>query len=277
MAVLLSLVAAMSYGLADFLGGFAAKRLNLWSVALVAELGSAVCIAGYALSTGGFPTPADLGWGVLAGVANGVGTAFLYRGLSTGRMGVVAPVSGVGSATLPVLVGLASGELLPLVVWTGILLALPGIWLVSRTPPSRAELLGRSGLMDGVLAGIGFGATFVALAQVPERAGFLPLAVNQVVAGIAIVGVALAFREPWVPRRWAVAFGVVPGLLAGLATALFQVAAQSGYLSVAAVVTSLYPAFTVILAATVLREHVHRSQGAGLILCLVAIAMVASG
>ena len=276
-AVLLSLGAALGYGLADFLGGFASKRLNMWSVALVAELAGAACVTAYALATGGSPTGADYGWGVLAGLANGFGTAFLYRGLTTGRMGVVAPVSGVGTGALPVLVGFATGERLALLVWVGILTALPAIWLVSRTPPAKAELLGRSGLLDGVLAGAGFGATFVALAQIPHEAGFLPLALNQVVAAGVIVAVATAFREPWVPRTWRVAVGVVPGVLAGAATALFQVASQTGFLTVAAVITSLYPAFTVVLAAWVLREHIHKSQTVGLALCFTAIALVASG
>ncbi len=131
--------------------------------------------------------------------------------------------------------------------------------------------------MDGVLAGLGFGALFAALAQIPEEAGFLPLAANQLVAGAAVVAVAVALRQDWVPRsRWALG-GAISGALGALATGLFQVATHHGYLSVAAVITSLYPAFTVLLAALVLREKVHGAQAAGLALCAAAVVLVAAG
>jgi drug/metabolite transporter (DMT)-like permease len=214
---------------------------------------------------------------VVAGLGNGFGTAFLYRGLSSGRMGVVAPVSGVGAALVPVVVGVLTGERPEVLVWLGILVAVPGIWLVSREPTSAAAGGLGSGLTDGVLAGLGFGTLFVALAQIPEEAGFLPLALNQVVAGLAIVAVATALRSPWVPREPAALAGVVSGALGALATGSFLVATHSGYLTVTAVITSLYPAFTVVLAASVLREHVHRAQAFGLGLCAVAIALVATG
>ena len=141
------------------------------------------------LVTGGSPTAVDLAWGVVAGVGNGFGTAFLYRGLSSGRMGVVAPVSGVGAAVLPVVVGVATGERPRTLVW--LRAAAPcrasGWWPVSR-PRARP---GGTGLTDGVLAGLGFGSLFAALAQIPEEAGFLPLALNQLVAAVAIAVVAV--------------------------------------------------------------------------------------
>jgi drug/metabolite transporter (DMT)-like permease len=171
-----------------------------------------------------------------------------------------------------------TGERPGTAVWTGVVLALPAIWLVSREPTAvPGGAAGPSGVVDGVLAGLGFGVLLAALAQVPAEAGFLPLALNQAVAGVAIVLVALALRQDAVPRsRWALG-GLLSGVLGALATGLFQVATQQGYLSVAAVITSLYPAFTVLLAALVLRETVHRTQGVGLGLCAVAVVLVAAG
>ena len=279
MTVLLSLFAALSYGLGDFNGGVFAKRGGPWAVSLVTQLSATVIVLVVALVDGGDPGSADLAWAVLAGAANGFGTAFLYRGLASGRMGVVAPVSGVGAVLVPVAVGVVTGERPEATVWIGILLAVPAIWLVSREPGTTVagSAPGRSGLIDGVLAGLGFGALFAALGQIPEEAGFLPLALNQVVAAGVIVVVAMALRQDWVPRnRWALG-GVVSGALGALATGLFQVASHHGYLSVAAVITSLYPAFTVLLAALFLRERVHRTQGAGLALCAVAVVLVAAG
>ena len=160
-------------------------------------------------------------------------------------------------------------------------LALPAIWLVSREPSTAVDGTspGGSGVLDGVLAGLGFGALFAALAQIPEEAGFLPLALNQLVGR----------RRDRAGRRWRCARTGCPrsrwalgGVVSGAARrawrpGLFQVATHHGYLSVAAVITSLYPAFTVLLAALVLREHVHRAQALGLALCAASVALVAAG
>jgi len=279
MTVLLSLLAAAAYGLGDFNGGIFSKRASAWAVSLVACLSSTVLVLGAVLVTGGDPTSGDMAYGLLAGLGNGFGTAFLYRGLASGRMGVVAPVSGVGAVVVPVAVGVATGERPDPMVWLGVVLALPAIWLVSREPVRRLDepAAPGSGLVDGVLAGLGFGVLFAALGQIPEDAGFLPLALNQLVGAGVVVLVALALRQDWVPHnRWALG-GVVSGSLGALATGLFQVATQQGYLSVAAVITSLYPAFTVLLAALVLREQVHRTQAFGLALCAAAVTLVALG
>jgi len=276
-SILLSLLAAASYGLGDFNGGVFSRRGGPWAVSLMAQLGGTVLVVVVALGLGGSPTTTDLAWALAAGVANGFGTAFLYRGLSSSRMGVVAPVSGVGAVLVPVAVGVVTGERPDPLVWIGVLIALPAIWLVSREPADGPALGAGSGLTDGVLAGLGFGTLFATLAQIPEDAGFLPLALNQLVAGFAIVVVALALRQDWVPRNRYALGGVISGGLGALATGLFLVATQHGYLAVAAVITSLYPAFTVLLAALVLREHVHRTQALGLALCAGAVVLVAAG
>ena len=192
-------------------------------------------------------------------------------------MGVVAPVSGVGAAVIPVVVAVLLGERPEALVWIGIAArrSRPSGWWPVTQPGHGGGSPG--GVVDGALAGAGFGFLFVALAQVDEDAGLLPLAVNQAVACLVIVLVATALRQPWRPtapgRR-----GPGGGLpRAPLATVCFLLATREGYLSIASVVTSLYPAFTVILAATLLREHVHRAQAAGLLLCAVAVTLVAAG
>jgi drug/metabolite transporter (DMT)-like permease len=274
--VLLSLLAAASYGLADFNGGYVAKRVSAWTVALAAQAGGAVATLVVALPAGGRPSGADLAWALLAGVGNGFGTAFLYRGLAAGRMGVVAPVSGVGAALLPVIVGVSIGERPSALVWVGIAAAFPAIWFVSREPVAT-KVVGSSGVMDGVLAGLGFGTLFVALSRVSDDAGLLPLALNQAVGGLAIIAVAMSMRQPWLPREGRAALGVVSGVLGAVATGLFMVASRDGNLTVTAVIVSLYPAFTVLLAALLLRERVHGTQAAGLALCAVSVALVAAG
>jgi uncharacterized membrane protein len=279
-SVLLSLLTALAYGLADFAGGLSAKRASPWSVALVAQAAGTLLLLPVGLTVGGSPSGTDLAWGAAAGIGNGFGTAFLYRGLSSGRMGVVAPVSGVGAAVLPVVVGVVLGERPALLVWIGILLALPAIWLVAREPATVAREQGSSvasGPLDGILAGAGFGAFFVALAQVDPDAGLLPLTANQVMAMPVIVVVAMFLHQPWVPRERASLGGLVAGALGASATLCFLLASREGYLSVTAVLASLYPAFTVLLAALVLREHIHRAQAVGLALCAVAVVLVVAG
>ena len=285
MSVVLALFSALAYGLSDFVGGLVSRRTAAWPVAVVAQLSSTLCTALIALFVAGSPTGQDFLWALLAGVASGTGTGFLYRGLAAGRMSVVAPVSGVGAALVPVLAGTLGGERLSLVVWIGIAAALPGIWLVSSTAeelpesggvhPARASLA--EGLLDGVLAGLGFGFLFAALGQIPDGAGLWPLALTQVVSVPTVVVLATVLGASWVPRPRATWWAAVAGPLGATATGAFLLASQSGYLTIAGVLSSLYPATTVLLAALVLKEHIHRAQGVGLGLCALAVGLVAGG
>jgi drug/metabolite transporter (DMT)-like permease len=284
MAILLALYSALAYGLSDFVGGLVSRRVSAWPVAVVGQLSATACTALVALFVSGEPTGRDFAWAALAGVGSGTGTGFLYRGFASGRMSVVAPVSAVGAAVVPVLAGFLGGERLSLVVWAGIALALPGIWLVSSTAeelppdgpaPSRASLA--EGVVDGILAGLGFGVLFAALGQVPEEAGLWPLALAQVVSLPAVVVLATALGAAWLPRRRYTWWALLAGPLGASATGAFLLATQGGYLTVAGILASLYPATTVVLAALVLHEKVHRAQGIGLGLCALAIAFVAGG
>lgn len=282
MAILLALYSALAYGLSDFVGGLVSRHVSAWPVAVVGSLSATACTVAVAFFVEGSPTSADLLWALLAGVGSGVGSGFLYRGFAAGRMGVVAPVSAVGAALVPVAAGALGGERLSLVVWTGIALALPGIWLVSSSGEElpegevpRASLA--EGVLDGALAGLGFGVLFAALGQVPEQAGLWPLALAQAVSLPAVVLLAVSLGAPWLPRRRRTWWALLAGPLGASATLAFLLAAQLGYLTVAGILTALYPAATVLLAALVLHEKVHRAQGVGLGLCAVAIGLVAGG
>lgn len=294
MAVLLSLVAALCYGTSDFVGGLVSRRTSPWPVAALTGAGGFGGATVLALALPGHPAYGDLAWGALAGVGSGAGGGFLYRGLAAGRMGVVAPVSAVGAALLPVVAGLIGGERPGGLVWVGVALAFPGIWLVSREPSPVADSSGApdlsdasdasrvsgrapGGVGDGLLAGLGFGLLFVAIGQVPAAAGFWPLAASQGTGLVVVVVIALALGHSPVPTRASELGGLVAGVLASAAVLCFLLATQTGLLTVAAVVTSLYPAFTVLLAALALHERIHRTQGVGLALSAVAVALVAGG
>lgn len=298
MAVLLALGAALAYGLSDFIGGVASRRTSVWPVAFTACLGAALGTVVLALFVPGDPTGAHFAWGLLGGVGSGIGTAFLYRGFSRGRMGVVAPVSAVGAALLPAVLAVATGERPTVIAWLGILIALPGIWLVAREPqpalepgleaeleagqeaggpPATRGPVVAEGLLDGVLAGLGFGLLFAALGQVPEDAGFWPVVGAQLVSLAAVAAAAWTLGGNPTPRRGGDWWGLSAGGFATLAVVGFMLARQAGLLSIAAVLTSLYPAATVLLATLVLREPLHRAQSVGLVLCAVCVVCVALG
>lgn len=275
-AIVLSLVSALAYGVSDFLGGIFSKRAAAWQVAVVGQTSSGVFSLAAALVLGGSPTAHDLTFGALAGIGGGFGAAFLYRGLSTARMGVVAPISAVGAALLPVAVGVATGDRPSGTVVLGVVLAVPAIALISRVV-DRSGATHRSGVSDGVLAGIGFGLLFVFLGQVGDDAGLLPMAMSQVASVASVIGTALLLRQAWVPRDRAAWAAVTMGPLGATAQGCFLYATHEGLLSVVSVIASLYPAATVVLAAALLREKIHRWQGIGLVTAALAVALVAAG
>jgi drug/metabolite transporter (DMT)-like permease len=278
-AVALAVLGAVAYGVSDLIGGLASRRTSVWPVALLACVGAFLSAVLLAFVLPGDPRTQDVVWGLVAGLGSGAGTAFLYRGLAAGRMGVVAPVSGVGATVIPVLIGVLGGERPAVLVWCGIIAALPGIWLVSREESGAlGDPVGTdSGLLDGVLAGVGFGVLFAALGQIPASAGYWPFAANQLTSVLSVTAACVVLGGNPVPRRATQWWGLVSGVLAAAAGLGFLLATHRGLLSVSAVLVSLYPAFTVLLASLVLRERIHRVQGAGLALCGVAVVLVAAG
>ena len=284
MSVLLALGSAIAYGTSDFIGGLVSRRASAWAVAVVVQLASALSLAVVAAFAEGSPTSADFAWTALAGVGSGAGVGFLFRGLANGQMSVVAPLSAVGAALVPVTVGLVSGERPG--PWTslGIAAALPGIWLVAageKAPVLAAPRPGapgavRSGVIDGLLAGLGFGFMFTALGQVSPEAGLWPLTLCQAVSAAAAAGLATLLGGPWRPDRssWR---ALPAGPLGALAVLCFQLAIQDGLLSVSSVLAALYPAATILLAMLLLRERVKPSQAVGLVLCGLTVGLVALG
>ncbi len=287
-AVLFALFSASAYGLSDFLGGVLSRKGSAWPVAVAGQVSAALCTSAVALFAGGHPSSGHFAWAVLAGVGTAVGTGFLYRGLASGRMGVVAPISAVGTALVPVVVGIATGDRLSWIVYLGVAAALPGLWLVStaatstdstpRVPnpdahgPSRA-----AGLRDGGAAGLGFGVLLVALGQVPSGAGLWPLAACQATSVPVLIAIAVGLRAAWKPGDRASRLALLTGPIGTLATAAFLLAAQHGYLAVAGIITSLYPASTILLATAILHERIQLLQAIGLGLCGIAVACVAAG
>ncbi|MGC7101841.1 EamA family transporter [Amycolatopsis lurida] len=211
--ILLALSSALAYGAADFIGGVGSRRHSSWQVVLVGQVAGALVMLVAGLLLPGRPATSDFAWALLAGVGSATGSIFLFRGLARGRMGLVAPISAVGAAVLPVLVGVALGERPSWLVWVGVLAALPGIWLVSRETTSDRPAHTRGAVFDGAIAGVGFGVLFIALAQISADAGLLPLATNQLIGAILTVLAAAGLRQRWRPRRGVVGWGNASGVL----------------------------------------------------------------
>lgn len=279
MAVLLALVSAGAYGLSDFLGGLFSRRVSAWPVAVVGQTSSTVCAFAAAVVVGGTVAPADWWWGAAAGAGGGLGTAFLYRGFATGKMSVVAPISALGSAVVPVAAGLIGGDRPTALAWVGIVFAMPAIYLISRMDDNAVDVADGHGdaVVDGILAGLGFGSMFAMFGQIGSDAGLYPLVLTQLTSVGAIIVTAVALRQSWVPRQRESWKALSMGPLGTTATAAFLLATHLGLLSIVSVIAALYPALTVLLAASVLREHIHRAQAIGLGLAALAVSLVAVG
>jgi drug/metabolite transporter (DMT)-like permease len=210
----------------------------------------------------------------LAGLAGVIGLVNLYHGLAVGRMGVVAPITGLLAALLPVSVGILVDGFPAPPVLLGIGLALGAVVLVSRDPVRDGT---RSGVEFGVAAGVGLGTLNLLISQVPEGQLFGSLAVSKVAAA-GLVGLVLLGRSG-VGRVRAAAIPVVAlvGVLDLAGNALFVLAAHAGRLDVAAVLSSLYPVVTVILAVSILQERISQPHLLGIAAALVGIALIASG
>jgi drug/metabolite transporter (DMT)-like permease len=275
--ILLALSSAVAYGAADFIGGVGARRFSSWQIVLVGQVAGAAVMLAASLMLPGRPVPADFAWALLAGVGSATGSIFLYRGLARGQMGLVAPLSAVGAGALPVMAGVALGDRPSWLTWIGMLVALPGIWLVSReTAPDRPVHIRRA-LVDGAVAGVGFGILFIALDQISGDAGLLPLAANQAIGATLTVVAAVGLGQPWRPRRGVIGWGSASGVLGASGTLAFLVAAGATSLGIAGAIASLYPAVTVILAATCIGERVGARQRAGIGICTLAVAAMALG
>lgn len=271
--VTFGLCASLCWGSGDFSGGLASRRASVSSVVVAGYTVGFALMLTLALLTGErFPLPADLIWGGLAGLAGVLGLLAFYSALSIGPMGIAAPVSAVLTAALPVLFSALTAGLPSLLQLVGFVLALLAIGLISRPERSSGP---PKGLGLAVLAGCGFGCFFILLSRISAGSTFWPLAVARLTSvGCLLLVMRLRRQQPMLPGMSVGGLVVLAGVLDAVGNAFFVLAARSGRLDVAAVLSSFYPAATVLLAAFVLRERVTRLQGAGIALVLLAVPLI---
>ncbi len=276
MPVALGLFAALFYGAADFCGGLATKRTSIFAVAIVSQ---AVGFAIILMLVPFFPATAratDFGWGVLAGVCGGVGLALLYHALSIGKMGVVSPITAVLAAILPVIIGVLRGERLSWYQTLGIVIALIAVTLISISvdDTGRREF-STVGVKEAIASGIALGGFYTFLALAGKHAGLYPLVAARVGSVGFLILLALLMRRSMRPAKGTLPLIALAGAIDMTANTLYLLATFAGYLSIAAVLTSLYPASTVLLARFVLNERLQRSQKVGVALALAGVVLIA--
>lgn len=274
-------MAALGYGLSDFVGGIASRRVAALRVVVLSYPVALLMLTVVAAPFGGHvSTPAVL-WGLLSGVAQAFGVWWFYAALGSGPISVVSPLTAILVAGIPVGVGLALGERPGPIALVGVLLALAAVVLVSREATddddTRPHRFTPKVAWLTVGSGVAFGMNFVILHQVPHDAELWPLVFGRLAAAaIVLVAAALTANlvlERGVPLRLALLAGVLD-TIANVATLL---ALQSSMLSLAGVLIALYPAATVVLAIVVLRERVTRWQAIGMVLALASVGMIAAG
>ena len=276
MAVLLALGCAVVYGASDFLGGLASRRTSVFGVVAFSQRAGLVALVALLPWLGGRVGPADLGWGAAAGVAGAAGLVVFFRTLAGGVMSVVAPVTAVTAAAVPVLVGLAGGDRIDLWAALGILLALAAVVLVSAEGGLSALRTARpAGVPPALLAGSMFGLFFVLLDRTSDDTGLTPLVTARLASVALAVGIALVGRKPMRASRPALPLVVASGIGDMSANALFLLATQQpGQLAITGVLASLYPVSTVVLAQVVLRERLAAAQMAGLGTAVAAVVLI---
>jgi drug/metabolite transporter (DMT)-like permease len=277
------LASATSWGAGDFSGGLATKRAPVYTVAAVSKLASLATMLFFAwLRVEQIPSLHVLAWAGAAGVGGAVGLMALYQALAVGVMGVAAPVSAIIAAAMPVVFAALSEGLPTSWQLAGFALAMVAVWFISR--PTEMGLPGgprqTRGLRLATLAGVGFGCFYIFISRARADSVFWPLAASQFITLITVLAVvgalALARRDSAgrLPLD-AVPLMLLAGLLDAGGNAFFLLAEHVGRLDVAAVLASLYPASTVVLARILLNERVSSTQAVGIVAALASIPLIA--
>ncbi len=274
-AVLLGLASALSWGAADFAGGLASKRSRPYQVLFLAEIGGLVPLFVITLLVGEpIPSlPAWL-WSAFSSALGTFGLLILYRALAEGQMSLAAPVSALLAAIVPVMVGVFSQGFPDLVTFSGFGLALVAIWAISQTGDQSQWRIDFHQLRWPFLAGLFFGLYFVLIHQATQQAFFWPLVAARLTGTLIMLAYVGVVGGSPLPERSIWPLAVLGGVLDVGGNVFYILAAHFGRMDVAAVLGSLYPASTVLLAWLLLKEKLSRGQSLGVLFALGAIVLL---
>jgi drug/metabolite transporter (DMT)-like permease len=267
-----SLAAVFFWGTSDFVGGYGARRANAFLLTAIAHVSGLLLMSAVALASHSpFPSGTAVAWALAAGLSGGGALAIFYRALATGRMGLTAPVAAVLGAAIPTVFGMFREGLPQAAQMAGFVLAGVGIWLISRAEDDSPP----EGIGMAALAGIGFAGFYLCIRQAGDGSAFWTAATSKV-SSFALTGlIVLLGRGAREIDRSGIALGVLAGCLDIIGSVLFIRASQTGRLDAAVVLSSLYPAITVLLARLILKEHFTRWKALGMVAALLAVPMIA--
>jgi drug/metabolite transporter (DMT)-like permease len=273
LGIFLALTSAVVWGSGDFSGGLATRRNHQFHVLVLSTLSGIVVLMVFAaLWREALPSLRSNIWAMLAGISGALGIAALYRALSLGNTAIVAPTAAVIGAALPVGFGILTAGMPSALRLAGFVLAFLGIWLVSQTStPRQVEL--RQGFLLACLAGVSFGGFFIFIAQVEAGKLFTPLVVSRLMEFATALVLLRLYRMP-LPALNSNPIALLAGVLDVGGNIFYLWAKQFTRLEVAAVLASLYPMITVLLASLILKEKVSPSQWLGVGVCLAAIVLI---
>lgn len=278
MAILWALGAATTYGIADYLGGRATRQSPAPAVTFAGQSVALLLLCGLVYTSGtSVMGRTDFLWSAGAGFGGALALVTFYRAMAVGPMTVVAPITAVVNIAMPVIVGIAQGERPSAISYVGIGLAPIAVALIGDVLSSTQTQVQSRAIWLSLIAGSGFGLIFVCLAQTSDDAGLWPLLAQRMtsVPTVAIVGL-IGYRSLRVTRNVGT-FAILSGVLDTLANSLYLTAARSGMLSLVGVITSLYPASTVILAMRIDKERIHKGQMLGVGVAIASVVAISVG
>jgi len=273
--VILGLLAALSYGAADFAGAIASRRQNAVTILMYSYPVGAVLMTVLLPFFPGHLSAHVVLFGALGGLSGMIGVSIMYHQMVSAPMNVISPVTGVLAAAMPVIFGVILGERPAVAAWIGIVIGAFAVVLCSRTSDENPHgPIAPRVLLLALVSGIGFGLYYVFLARAGHDSGLWPLVVSRWASSILIIPVVAQRRAFARVQGRTLMIAVVAGTLDATANMCFLLATHTGLLSLAGVLTSLYPATTVLLAVGLLHEHTSKTQRVGLALAAAAVVLI---
>jgi drug/metabolite transporter (DMT)-like permease len=268
-----ALLAAAAWGIGDFAGGLSTRHRNPFQILALGSLSGLICLAVAAAIRGeAWPDRSSILWSAAAGLAGAIGIVSLYQGLAEAEAALVAPTSAVVSAILPVALNALLSGPFAAAKWFGIAAGVGGIWMISRRPQNGP---GGKGLVLAVLSGLGFGGFFVLIAQVQHGSLFSPLVISKAVELLFAVLV-LTLRGSSTPFSIRSPLPLAAGICDAGGNVFYLLASQLTRFALAAVISSMSPAVTVLLAGAILKQKVKTVQKLGIVFCLIGVGLIVS-
>ena len=265
---------AVAWGTGDFSGGLATRKSNAFTVVLFSQLIGAIFLVGLVyFSAENIPRMQALLLGAIGGVCGSLGLVALYRAFARGRMGIVAPVSAVITAIMPIVFTFFHQGLPEYIQVFGFGLALAAVWLISHVKGDAG--LNLEEMVLPVMAGVGFGLYFIFLGVAATDSVTWPLLSARGSSLIVVFIFFMVKKNAGLPSRAHVPLIALTGILDATGNALFAVAVHLGRLDISATLSSLYPAVTVLLAWTILKERLVAQQWCGVVIAMIALVCIA--